>query len=126
MSHQSEFQETNASRKMAVIHEIRSLRHDQNIEDHYLGPQWLQEMLLDDSASTGLDGEQRLNVLTWCTALTALPCGGLDSLVTIKYYEGADDGSLPVVHTCSREVHLPAFANPSTELYPTALPRSHY
>ena len=71
--------------------------------------QYFREIVLDDSAETGLGSEQRLHLLEWCTALTALPCSGLKDLIKLKLYADADENDLPNVHTCTHEVHLPPY-----------------
>ena len=57
--------------------------------------------------------EERLHVLEWATALASLPCGGLKDPITLKLWEGRDDNDLPNVHTCTAEVHLPAYSSRS-------------
>lgn len=73
-------------------------------------PQYLREIILDESAG-GLDAQQRLHLLEWCTALTALPCNGLRELVKLKLYADADPDDLPCVHTCTHEIFLPAYVS---------------
>jgi hypothetical protein len=48
----------------------------------------------------------RLAMLRWCTALSALPVGGLqDNKVKLRLYGvEVDDNTLPETHTCTREV----------------------
>ena len=67
------------------------------------------ELITDETAF----GEaERWQFLEWCTALTALPCGGLgDRKIHLCYYVGASDETLPEVHTCTRELHLPAYTS---------------
>ena len=77
----------------------------------YRVQRYLRELIVDESAETGIGGEQRLHVLEWATALTALPCGGLKDPITIKLWEDGDDNDLPSVHTCTHEVHLPAYSS---------------
>jgi hypothetical protein len=72
-------------------------------------PRYLREIILDESPATSLSGEQRLLLLEWCTALTALPCGGLKEPIAIDLDAGAGEGSLPTVHTCTHELHRPAY-----------------
>jgi len=74
-------------------------------------PRYLREIILDQSTATGLSSLARLHLLEWCTALTALPCGGLKDPIILKLYEGADENDLPNVHTCTHEVHLPPYAS---------------
>ena len=73
-------------------------------------PHYLREIILDESPDGALTAEQRLNLLEWATALTALPCGGLKEPIKLELYEGATDLDLPQVHTCTHEVHLPAYS----------------
>lgn len=73
-------------------------------------PRYLREMILDES-DAGLSVEQRLHLLEWCTALTALPCGGLRDLITLKISAEADPNDFPIVHTCTHEVFLPAYTS---------------
>lgn len=72
---------------------------------------FLRELVSDDDPSTGLTAEQRLQLLTWSTAFAALPCGGVDPRITVKPFEDRSDEDFPVVHTCSREVHLPPYSS---------------
>ena len=72
-------------------------------------PSYLREIILDESPESGLSTEQRLHLLELATALTALPCSGLKYLITLKLYAEADENDLPNVHTCTHEVHLPAY-----------------
>jgi hypothetical protein len=74
-------------------------------------PRYLREIILDESPSTALSSEQRLHLLEWCTALTALPCGGLKEPIVIDLFVEANGDSLPEVHTCTQEVHLPPYLN---------------
>eukprot|EP01052_Picozoa_sp_SAG31_P027361 SAG31_NODE_2556_length_5495_cov_27.724055_3_plen_231_part_00 len=71
---------------------------------------YLQEIILDESEA-GLSAEQRLHMLEWCTALPALPCDGLRDLIILKIHAEADPNELPNVHTCTREVYLPAYTS---------------
>ena len=41
----------------------------------------------------------------------ALPCGGLKEKLALRLWEQADEDDLPTVHTCTSEVHLPAYAS---------------
>ena len=74
-------------------------------------PRYLREMIEDESPETGLNALTRLHLLEWATALTALPCGGLKDPIKLKLWAEADDGDLPNVHTCTHEVHLPAYSS---------------
>ena len=76
-------------------------------------PRYLRELILDESPETGIGEEERLHVLEWATALASLPCGGLKDPITLKLFEGRDDNDLPNVHTCTAEVHLPAYSSRS-------------
>ena len=59
--------------------------------------------------------ERRLAMLRWCTALSALPVGGMhETRVRLRLYgEELDDESLPETHTCTRELHLPNYSTPA-------------
>ena len=71
------------------------------------------EALLRDE--TIVDEGRRLQILQWCTALSALPPGGLrDNRIRIKLYADVDATALPNVHTCTYELHLPDY--PTREL----------
>ena len=70
---------------------------------------FLQQIILDESPELALSSEQRLHVLEWATALTALPCNGLAVPISLKLLEGASVDMLPAVHTCTHEVHVPAY-----------------
>ena len=72
-------------------------------------PRFLRETIEDEAPETGLSEAERMGVLEWATALTALPCGGLKEPITLRFWGAADAGDLPLVHTCSHEVHLPAY-----------------
>ena len=72
-------------------------------------PRFLREIILEESPELALTCEQRLHLLEWATALTALPCNGLKEKVTLKLYAEADEDALPNVHTCTHELHLPAY-----------------
>ena len=76
-------------------------------------PRYLRELILDESPETGIGAEERLHVLEWATALASLPCGGLKDPITLKLWEDRDDNDLPNVHTCTAEVHLPAYSSRS-------------
>ena len=56
---------------------------------------------------------RRLQLFQWCTALGALPFGGLrDNKINLRLYEGSDDATLPETHTCTHELHLPGYSSP--------------
>ena len=74
-------------------------------------PRFLRETIEDEAPETGLSEAERMGVLEWATALTALPCGGLKEPITLRFWAAADAGDLPLVHTCSHEVHLPAYTS---------------
>ena len=76
-------------------------------------PRYLRQLILDESPETGIGEERRLHVLEWATALASLPCGGLKDPITLKLWAGRDDSDLPNVHTCTAEVHLPAYSSRS-------------
>ena len=69
------------------------------------------ERLLRDEAFFG--ETERLALLRWCTALCALPIGGLsESKIKLRLYgPEVDDSTLPETHTCTREVHLPNYSS---------------
>jgi hypothetical protein len=77
-------------------------------------PRFLREIVEDESDDTALTAEQRLAVLEWCTALTALPCGGLKQKIKLELWEEGEENDLPSVHTCTHEVHLPAYRSRET------------
>jgi len=62
------------------------------------------------------DEARRLQLLTWCTALTALPVGGLrENKIRLRLYgPEEDDRTLPETHTCTRELHLPNYTSAAT------------
>ena len=64
----------------------------------------LFEAVLRDGAAFG--EARRLQLLTWCTGLTALPVGGLrENKIRLRLYgPDIDDHTLPETHTCTREV----------------------
>ena len=66
-------------------------------------PEHFASLLQDE---TVFDEPRRVALLRWCTALHALPIGGLkDDRVRIKLYGAEpDDSTLPETHTCTREV----------------------
>ena len=74
-------------------------------------PRFLREIIEDPSAETGLGSTERLHLLEWATALTALPCGGLKEPILLRHFEGANDDDLPNVHTCTHEIHLPSYTS---------------
>ena len=67
------------------------------------------------SDAFGAFGEaERLALLQWCTALGALPAGGLDDKIRLRLYgPELDDETLPETHTCTRELHLPNYSSPA-------------
>lgn len=73
-------------------------------------PSYLREILTDETPESALTPEQRLHLLEWCTALTALPCGGLKEPIVLRLWADGEDDDLPNVHTCTHEVHLPAYS----------------
>ena len=74
-------------------------------------PRFLREIIEDEQPETALSSEVRLHILEWATALTALPCGGLKDPILLRLYDQAGDNDLPNVHTCTHEVHLPAYSS---------------
>ena len=61
--------------------------------------------------------EERWQLLRWCTSHSALPATGLDpqDRVTLVFKETPSGGApadqwLPVAHTCTSEVELPAYS----------------
>ena len=76
-------------------------------------PRYLRELILDVSPERGIGEEQRLHVLEWATALASLPCGGLKDPITPNLWEGRGDCDLPSLHTCTAEIHLPAYSSRS-------------
>ena len=66
-------------------------------------------MLLQDE--TVFDEPRRFAMLRWCTALHALPVGGLrEDRIKIRLFGAESDNStLPETHTCTRELHLPNY-----------------
>ena len=69
-------------------------------------PKFFRAILEDSSPTTGLNGTQRLEILEWATALTALPCSGLKDKIKLKFYEAEEGFPLPMNHTCTHEVHI--------------------
>mmetsp|Transcript_50447 Transcript_50447/g.139696 ORF Transcript_50447/g.139696 Transcript_50447/m.139696 type:complete len:160 (-) Transcript_50447:100-579(-) len=76
-------------------------------------PAFFEAALRDDSL---FDEAHRLQLLTWCTALTALPVGGLrENKIRLRLYgPDIDDHTLPETHTCTRELHLPNYSSAAT------------
>jgi hypothetical protein len=74
-------------------------------------PSQLRALIEDEDEQLGLSAEQRMELFQWTTALAALPCGGLKVPISLRLYEGAGDETLPHVHTCTHELHLPAYAS---------------
>ena len=72
-------------------------------------PRYLREIILEDSTDEALNPDQRLHLFEWCTALGALPCNGLKIPIMLRHWAHADEHDLPSVHTCTHEVHLPAY-----------------
>lgn len=61
-----------------------------------------------------LSEQERLSLFRWCTALGALPVGGLrneDKIRLRLYGPEIDDDTLPETHTCTRELHLPNYSS---------------
>ena len=69
-------------------------------------PAMFEQLLLDEAV---IDEARRLQLLQWCTSLSALPSGGLAEKITLKLYSDVDETTLPMVHTCTREIHLPEY-----------------
>lgn len=59
-----------------------------------------------------MDASRRIALFRWCTALTVLPFGGLrDHKIRLRLYGSEpDDATLPEIHTCTRELHLPNYS----------------
>lgn len=74
-------------------------------------PALLRQVLESPDPSTGLNVDQRLELLTWTTALGAMPCSGLEPRITLRLVDGVDADSLPMTHTCSRELHMPPYTD---------------
>lgn len=68
------------------------------------------ELLQDEET---FDETRRFAMLRWATALHALPVGGLkDEKVRLRLFgPEPDDSTLPEVHTCTRELHLPNYSS---------------
>ena len=73
-------------------------------------PEFFERLLRDEAA---FGQKQRLQLLQWCTALSALPAGGLrDARISLRLYgPEQDDETLPETHTCTREIHLPNYSS---------------
>ena len=71
-------------------------------------PGFLRDALSDDDGPLN-DEDRRRHLLEWCTSLSVLPCDGLRKRIRLRHYEGADDATLPVTHTCTHEIHLPPY-----------------
>jgi len=71
-------------------------------------PLYFESLLLDE---TTFGENERLALLQWCTALSALPIGGLrEGKIALRLYgPEVDDSTLPETHTCTRELHLPNY-----------------
>lgn len=74
-------------------------------------PAHLRALIEDEDEETGLSAEQRMELFQWTTALAALPCGGLKTPISLRPYANAGDETLPHVHTCTHELHLPAYTS---------------
>ena len=75
-------------------------------------PEWLEALLLDESE---FDEPRRLQLLQWTTALRALPLAGLrNQRIKLRLYRDVDDGTLPETHTCTHELHIPAYPSRTT------------
>ena len=73
-------------------------------------PAYFEALLMDEEM---FDDGRRLQIFQWCTALGALPFGGLrDNKIKLRLYEGSDDATLPETHTCTHELHLPSYSSP--------------
>lgn len=69
-------------------------------------PRFLKEAIEGE-----LTANERLDLLEWATALRALPTNGLHAQIKLKPYHDATDADLPMVHTCTYEVHLPPYSS---------------
>ena len=87
-------------------------------------PRFFLDVLHDGA---GFGEANRLQLLTWCTALTALPVGGLrENKIRLRLYgPDVDDATLPETHTCTRELHLPNYSNATTLRSKLLLALSH-
>ena len=73
-------------------------------------PTFFEALLMDE---TLFDEVHRLQLFQWCTALGALPFGGLrDNRIKLRLYEGSDVLTFPETHTCTHELHLPDYSSP--------------
>ena len=43
--------------------------------------------------------------------MAALPCGGLKQPIELRLWIDRGDEDLPNVHTCTHEIHLPAYSS---------------
>lgn len=72
----------------------------------------LRDVLSDAEA---INEGQRLALLQWATGLNALPKGGLKDqaagLIKLQPYPDAGEATLPEVHTCTRDMHLPPYTH---------------
>jgi hypothetical protein len=73
-------------------------------------PEHLVALLQDEHV---FNEARRFAMLRWSTALRACPIGGLraDPIKLRLFGPELDDDSLPEVHTCTREVHLPNYSS---------------
>ena len=69
---------------------------------------YLRELL---ESEIDFDSDCRMSFLQWCTGLVAIPCNGLRQKISLRVYQGATNGSLPVVQTCTREILLPPYSS---------------
>lgn len=76
-----------------------------------MAPAYLRELILEPDEAAGFTADERGQLLTWCTALAALPCGGLKKKISLRHFPGRSDDDLPNVHTCTPELHLPAYTS---------------
>ncbi len=60
----------------------------------------------------GLDGPSRRRLLRLVTERDALPANGPVMALRVEARWG--DGATPAVHTCSRDLYLPAYSSPET------------
>ena len=71
---------------------------------------------LREVIANALEEEERWQLLRWCTSRSALPAAGLDKQVTLLHMETPAGGAsadewLPMAHTCTSEVELPAYSS---------------
>ena len=71
-------------------------------------PALFRELIADDVV---FDEARRLQLLTWATALVALPGGGLQEPIKIRLFPDADEHTLPEAHTCTHELHIPDYSS---------------